>query len=496
MFERHFRQRYFGNESITRQQAIDRLVSISANRFHTVRVDTTDRQDSSGSGETLDRPAETPKTFLQQVSCIPSKEGIQRVLTNVGAASADIQIQILPRGRVSWRSMLLSLLTHGLILSLLLSIRLPQRKNRMIDFDTEMITYYKISESFPNVAPKQLKELSARLSEFKPQSADFQKNQEVRIRPMESSQSEIVIEQPNVRQISALPKLQLPNILLQTSKMDPGREPLVVSAEVLRHLATDDQQPQSLGALPQNSGQTLATQQPALPLPQLAAPAAPASEALSVSQVAGQFARLQQRSDPMPYAAPPVEDSTAGFQIEAMPAQGPDLLVFSARPAIPMGEIEVPKASSTGRLTGSSIQTSQPLLPRDVAELSRAEVVMPSISISNPTAPIVGGAGTAVVQAPQPKPPLAPGQLSPNRVSSLLDFLPSRIPSSKPLVASSTEIGSGESPLRDYESKGGPVYTAAINAPNFTSKRGSWIFGLLSSGRLSLRLHPTRHRYH
>jgi TonB family protein len=476
IFERHFRQRYFGNESITRQQAIDRLVAISANRFHTVQGDTKNRQDSGGSSATLERSVETPKRFLQQVSCIHSKEGIQQVPTNVGVASADIQIQILPSIRVPWRSMLLSLLTHGLILSLLLSIQLPQRKNRMIDFDTETITYYKMSESFPSVAPKQFKELSDGLSEFKPQSANFQTNQEVRIRPMDSSQSEIVIDQPNVPQISALPKLQLPNILLQKSKMDPGREPLVVSAEVLRHLALDVQQPQSLGALPQNSGQTLATRQPALPLPQLAAPAAPASQALSVSQVAGQFARFQQQSAPLPYAAPPVEDSTAGFQIETMPAQGPDLLVFSARPAIPMGEIAVPKASSTGRLTGSSIQTSQPLLPRDVAELSRAEVAIPSISISNPTAPIVGGAGTAVVQAPVPKPPVVPPPLSPNRVSSLLDFLPSRIPSSKPLVASSTEIGSGESPLRDYESKGGPVYTAAINAPNFTSKRGSWIF--------------------
>ena len=476
VFEQHFRQRYFGNESITRQQAIDRLVAISANRLHIVPVDTTDWQDSSGSSAALNRTPETPKRFVQQVSCIPSKEGMQRVPTNIGAASADIRIQILPGRQFPWRSMMLSLMAHGLILSLLLSIRLPQRKNRIIDFDTETITYYKISESFPNVAPKPLKELSASLSESKPQSANFQTNQEARIRPMDSSQSEIVIDQPNVRQIPELPRLQLPNIFLQTSKMDPGRAPLVVSAEVLRHLAMDVQQPQSLGVLPQNSGQTLATRQPALPLPQLAAPPAPAAQALSVSQVAGPFSRLQQQSAPLPYAAPPVEDSTAGFQIETMAAQGPDLLVFSARPAIPTGEIAVPKVTSTGRLTSSSIQTSQPLLPRDVAELSRAEVVMPSISISNPTAPIVGGAGTAVVQAPLPKPPAVPTPLSPNRVSSLLDFLPSRIPSSKPLVASSTEIGSGESPLRDYESKGGPVYTAAINAPNFTSKRGSWIF--------------------
>src|SRR4026207_1677138 len=73
VFERHFRQRYFGNESITRQQAIDRLVAISANRFHT--VDTTSREDSSGSSATLDSPLETAKRFLQ-ASCIASNEGI------------------------------------------------------------------------------------------------------------------------------------------------------------------------------------------------------------------------------------------------------------------------------------------------------------------------------------------------------------------------------------------------------------------------------------
>ena len=146
-----------------------------------------------------------------------------------------------------------------------------------------------------------------------------------------------------------------------------------------------------------------------------------------------------------------------------------------------------------GRLFHTSFQ---PLLPRDIAELSRAEVVMPSISISNPTAPNVGGAGTAVVQAPLPKPPVVPKPPSPTRVSSLLDFLPSRIPSSKPLVASSTKIGSGESPLRDYESRGGPVYTAAINAPNFTSKRGSWIFRFAELWAVEPPSSATRRRYH
>jgi TonB family protein len=116
------------------------------------------------------------------------------------------------------------------------------------------------------------------------------------------------------------------------------------------------------------------------------------------------------------------------------------------------------------------------VLPRGADELSRAEVVFPAVSISSQTASSVIGAGTATVQVPLPTPPEVPKPANPARASSLLDFLPSRIPSSKPLAGGRTEIGSGESPLRDYESRGGPVYTAAINAPNFTSKRGSWIF--------------------
>ena len=330
---------------------------------------------------------------------------------------------MLPSRRLPWPSLLLSILAHGLILLLLLSIRLPQRKSRMIDFDTETITYYKMSELFPNVAPKRLNESSQSRSESKP-PADFQTHQEIRIRPMDSEQSEIVIEQPNVRQVSTLPKLQLPNILLQTTKMDPGRAPLVVPADVLRHLAMDVQQPQPLGSLSQNSMQSVATRQPALPLPQIAAPAEPASESLTVSQIGGQFTKLQQRAAPLPFAAPPVDDSPAGFQIETMPAQGPDLLVFSVSPTVPKGEIAVPKASSTGRLTGSSMRTAQPVLPQGAEELSRAEVFIPAVSINSQTPPTVIGAGTAAVQAPLPRLPESPKPITPTRSLVPLDFLP------------------------------------------------------------------------
>jgi len=457
VFERHFRQRYFGNEAISRQQAIDRLAAIIADRFPPapVDIDTPAKQDVNGSSAIVKWSAET--------------------LPDVKVTSDNIHIGMLPTRRLPWAAMVLSVLTHGLTLSLLLSIRLPHRSNRMIDFDTETITYYRMAESFPNVAPKPHNELPLS-SELKPQSADLHTDREVRIHPMDSVRSELVIEQPNVRQVSTLPKLQLPNILLQTPKMDPGRAPLVVSADVLRHVAMEIQQPQSLGSLPQNSMQTVATRQPALPLPQIATPAEPASESLPVSQIGGQFTKLQQRAAPLPFAAPPVDDSPVGFQIEAVPARGPDLLVFSFSPAIPKGEINIPKASSTGRLTGTSHGRAEPVLPQGAEELSRAEVFIPAVSISSQTAPTLTGADTAAVQAPVPRLPESPKPIGPAGASSLLDFLPSRISSSKPLVESRAEIGSGESPLRDYESRGGPVYTAAINAPNFTSKRGSWIF--------------------
>jgi TonB family protein len=452
VFEQHYRKRYFGDESLSRQEAISRLVAAYAGRLHTAPVGAP-ATNGSESSEAL--PAPPPSA---QADAVP--------------VSAAIKLAMLPDGRPPWPSMLLSLLTHGLILSLLLSVRLQQRKHRLIDFDTETITYYTMAESFPDVAPRARDHGPRNVTDPTPQPADFQTREEVRIRPMESALSETVIEQPNVRQMPVLPKLQLPNILLQTAKTDPGRAPLAVPADILRHLAADAQPLQSLGSLPPASAQTLATRQPAMPLPQIAALAEPVSEALQVSQVGGSLTALQRRAALLPYAAPPLEESQARFEVETMPARGSDLLVFSVSPVIPKGSIAVPKASSQARLTGSSMPAAQ--LPQGVRELSITDVVIPSISISSRTAPLVAGAGAAVVQAPLPAPPALPQPPSLARSSSLLDFLPSSIASSKTLARA--EIASAESPLQDYESRGGPVYTAAINAPNFTSKRGSWIF--------------------
>ena len=140
-FERHYRQRYFGNEWISRQQAIERLAALRANCLQQ------DPADDAPLANGTDGPAAMP--------------------ANAHVDLADIQILVLPSRPLPWRSVLLSILAHGLILLLFLSIKLPRSK-RLIDFDTVTITYYNMSDSFPNVAPKQRNELSQSRLESKP----------------------------------------------------------------------------------------------------------------------------------------------------------------------------------------------------------------------------------------------------------------------------------------------------------------------------------------
>jgi TonB family protein len=445
-FESHFRKRYFGDELISRQQAIERLTKKC---------------------EGLRQPA-TVCVALDSISTQVSSK-------TAGSESAfDLHLTLLPPRRLPWRWLLLSVLSHGLLIWALLSVRLPQRRNLLIDFDSEKITYYKVLEALPNVTPvKREVELHDSLPQSKAGDAEFRASQEVRIHPQAPTWTETVVEQPQLPLVSNLPKLQLPNILMQTSKLDPGREPLVVSPEVISHLAIQVQQPQSLQNLPLNPAPVLG--RPTVPLPQLAAPAEPSAATLQLDQVAANVGNLQETT-PLPFAAPPVEELRVSFQVEQIPvARGADLLVYSASPAIPKGEIAVPKVSSTGRLSASPAQTSQPSLPAGTAEVSQAEVVMPSISISNRKPPDVAGPRAAVVQVPLPKAPVEPKLPNEGKPRSLLDSLPSRLPS-RPLAANASANVPAESPLREYENRGGPVFTAAINAPNFTSKRGSWIF--------------------
>ena len=249
VFERHFRQRYFGNESISRQQAIDRLVAMGA---------------------------KCPQHAPVHAAAAPEAPGLSAVLTGLaeppenGVSSAGIKILVLPRRELPWRSMLLSILAHGLILSSLLSVRLPQRRTQIIDFETATITYYKVSESLPNVAPKQQNELPHHALESKAKAGGLSNGPEVRIRPMNSERNEMVIEQPNVVRV-----LALRNYCYRTFFCKPRRWIRVVNLLSYHPMFSGNWRwmftNPSHSKLTPNSTQALATRQPVLPLPQIAA---------------------------------------------------------------------------------------------------------------------------------------------------------------------------------------------------------------------------------
>lgn len=475
VFERHFRRRYFGEEPLSRHQAIVRLA-----------------------GELERLQAKRAVAPFQPVA----EHGTSAALSCLGAGvPREFFPALLPARRFPWLSLLLSLAGHSLFVLLLLLVRLPERKIRLIDFETEDITYYQISQALPDISPAPAPLPAASLHLTSPAPAlpgaeagfETQAAQSVQIRPEARKRVEIVIEQPGVKDVSVLPRLTLPNILMQTSKLEPGVGPITVTPRVDRDL---HKQPSFLNSLEANVEPALAEP---LPLPATPEVAGARRSALNLStysesklslalpveppRVTPHLSQLPSRPQMVgvalaPLVAPPVDDSKVGFEVQQLPqSRGANLFVYSVDPAIPRGQLAVPKVNSPGTIRASPQQAMVRALPAGVSEISSAEVVLPSVSIRSRTPLTIPGAGMAVVQAPSPKPPAEEPQESKEKPASLLDLLPSRIPSRK--APSAVELKSSvpaESPLQEYEQRGGPVYTAAINAPNFTSKRGSWIF--------------------
>jgi TonB family protein len=162
-----------------------------------------------------------------------------------------------------------------------------------------------------------------------------------------------------------------------------------------------------------------------------------------------------------------------------LPTQsGNATLIYSPDPVLPKGELSIPKVNAPGNINASPQGEVGKGPGSGTPEFGNGNIAVPGVSIKN-RLPLVGAeTGVAVVQAPKPAAPFEGGQveikpkpISPDRV------LP---PFNKALKLSSLEYARGtlptESPLREMEREGKPIYTAAINAPNFTSKRGSWIF--------------------
>ncbi len=517
-FERYFRARYFPSERISRLEAISRF---------TEQVSRLQQKVRAMEGEQLAEgcwPMNSANGSGTKVPQVP-----------------DLRLSPLPPAQVPWGSLVASVVSHGLILALVLSVRIPAQKGLSIAFDTETITFYKLSKDFPDISPRK----SFPMQPVKRNSAPLQAQHDVQIRREDRQRAKLIVDRPEIAPTSILPPTNLPNIVLQSAKLDPGPLPMTLPPDVVKYLSLDlpstgsertisrraplavnapeplsprpqlavpaepsqiqvplDRLPERtatieqksallpfaarpiesgpladfhLSELPQTTISGLTRRSPPIPRAQVALPSEPGAAEVRLNEVGMNATIVQEHAHPLPYAAPAVTQVVVGFEVQQMPkATGANLLVYSDSPAIPKGEIAVPKTSSMGRLTASTRADGN--ASSEPSPVGGSQIILPSVSINSPGTPHSSSGDSAVVQAP-PQRSLQEGD-DHNKVKqmALLDYLPSRIVA-KQLVLGDTAPGEfTASPLQEVERRGKPVYTAAINAPNFTSKRGSWIF--------------------
>jgi TonB family protein len=145
---------------------------------------------------------------------------------------------------------------------------------------------------------------------------------------------------------------------------------------------------------------------------------------------------------------------------------------------LPKGELRIPKVNAPGNINASPQGGAGKGAGSGTPEFGNESTVIPGVSIKNRLPLVSAETGAAVVQVPQPAVPFEERQREDKpKAMSTSGLLP---PFNKALRLSSFDYAKGtlpsESPLEQIEREGKPIYTAAINAPNFTSKRGSWIF--------------------
>jgi TonB family protein len=289
----------------------------------------------------------------------------------------------------------------------------------------------------------------------------------------------------------------LPNILLTHPKTEAGEEPVSVSEKVDRDIGQELNQ--RTAQMTQLVRPELKVSDP-LPMPQspsledlrlrsqsadfirtadlnLTPPIEPSTVTPQVSQLEGRMKSFG--SGVSLLVAPPVDDPKVNGQVGQLPAPTKaNALIYSSDPTLPKGELKVPKASVSGSInaspqggTGKGAGTGNP-------EFGNASIAIPGVSIKNRVPLIPSGSGVAVIQAPKPPPPLEvpknqerPALTTPKQLG---------LPLHKALKIPSIDGGNQglptESPLEEIERQGREVYTTSINAPNFTSKHGSWIF--------------------
>ena len=356
---------------------------------------------------------------------------------------------------------------------------------RLINFETQMVTYYTLATMLPNVAPEAQRPEEKHDDFEKPSVAVAHKaQQEVHIRPQDAHMRDLIIQQPNVEEAKTLPKLPLPNILMQAAKSEPGVEPISVTPQINRDLRQaqlniDSNSLQIDDPLPMTAvSQTAGLRQSGLDLSAYSArsvqrdlPVEPSQASPQLSQMPRALESPRGQTDAL-RVPPPVDSPMTDYRVSGLQSPTSDLLVYSAVPSGDTGQVAVPRVSLKGRLLTSPTISPRPL-PVGAAALVNAEVVIPSVSIQGSKLPS-SATTPALVQVPSlPKPPPpAPIKAPKAEPSPPFAQLPSGITDYRGSVTESSE----GSPLQEYERTGGIVYTAAINAPNFTSKQGSWIF--------------------
>jgi TonB family protein len=437
VFDRHFRESYFGEEMLTRSEAIARLKG----RLDIVRAHSQNMQ--SGISERAESVASAPfNSFLPPGPA----EGL-------GDSPSDFQPIDLVAPYRPIPSLLISTLLHLIIIGLICVIRIAPKRRVVIDFDREKITYFKVNGQFPTVAPSQTPEKGAEIVsspavEEKVPEAKMTET-EIRIHPEIQKPVEMIVEQPEMPLVDLLPKLVLPNILLKSAKTEPGKAPLV--PEKPKFTILDEP----------TLTQSVATQ------PQIVNPESAIAQNL----------KMALPSQPLP-ALPVIEEPKSDVQGSQLhSASGPDILVYSNQPSLPKGELAVPKVNSTGRM----ISESRVKAPAGTEEFGKADIVIPAISIKNQAPTLPSGVGVAVIQAPLPPTPEEEAkneqQRKQTKLSASRDRLPSLPPGFQPAkleVNLTPDLTA--SPLQELERQGKTIYSTSMNSPNFTSKRGSWIF--------------------
>jgi TonB family protein len=394
-----------------------------------------------------------------------------------------------------------SLLLHIIVFLTLALAPLPWKSNPSTEFENEKVTFYKLSQNFPDLSP-----LPTKSRPFQPKhgptgklspSPESRNETEISINRAEKGSSELHVELPEASQLSALPKLELPNILMRRPKTDAGEAPISVVPQADRDIVQEAKKrmteiSQALGTEPSAPGPLPIHQSPylegrnltsnnRLPSPALRLDLLPPVEPSTASP---QVSQLKAQSNSLSAGAPlllprPVENPVGNGAVKQLPTQsGTATLVYSPDPVLPKGELRIPKVNVPGNIKASPQGAAGKGGDRGTPEFGNGSIAIPGVSIKN-RLPLVGAeTGVAVVQAPKPVAPLEEGQrdnkpkaISPDRLLPSFNQI---------LKVSSLEYARGtlptESPLREVEREGKPIYTAAINAPNFTSKRGSWIF--------------------